>query len=209
MSKVVIIDYGHGNANSIKLALGGLGVQSLYSRQPQDIDEAAFLILPGVGHHGAAMQSLGDNDDLQRALSRAALDRRIPTLGICLGMQLMTESSEEGGRKGLGWVPAVTKRIVPANRRVYKVPHVGWTLISRGADSALLEGIEVESEPFYFCHSFAIEEVKAATSSSSFRYDRDYVALFEHGNIAGVQFHPEKSQEPGARLLANFLRLKR
>ena len=72
-----------------------------------------------------------------------------------------------------------------------------------------LDGIEVESEPFYFCHSFAIDEVKAATSSSSFRYDRDYVAIFEHGNIAGVQFHPEKSQEPGARLLANFLQLKR
>jgi glutamine amidotransferase len=209
VSKVVIIDYGHGNANSIKLALSSLGVMSTYSRQAKDIDEADFLILPGVGHHGAAMKSLREDDDLHAALSRAARERKIPTLGICLGMQIMTESSEEGGATGLGWVPAVTERIVPTNKRVHKVPHVGWTVISKGAGSALLEGIAVESEPFYFCHSFAIKTVAGADSTSSFHYDRDYVAIFEHGNIAGVQFHPEKSQEPGARLLANFLRLKR
>lgn len=208
MSNVAIIDYGHGNANSIKLALTALGVKSTYSRKPKDIDDADFLILPGVGHHGAAMQSIGESE-LHEALTRAAIERKIPTLGICLGMQIMTQSSEEGGKPGLGWVPAVTERIVPANKRMHKVPHVGWNVIGKGEGSILLAGIDTETEPFYFCHSFAIKKVDRADSTSLFKYDREYVAIFECGNIAGVQFHPEKSQEAGARLLANFLRLKR
>jgi glutamine amidotransferase len=183
MSKVTIIDYGHGNANSIKSALASLGVTSTYSRETKDIDSADFLILPGVGHHAAAMKSLHEND-LCQALNRAVRERRIPTLGICLGMQIMTRSSEEGGAAGLGWVPAVTERIAPTNKTIYKVPHVGWNVVSKSADSALLAGIDTEAEPFYFCHSFAVKAV------------------------VGVQFHPEKSQEPGARLLANFLQLK-
>lgn len=207
MSKVVIIDYGHGNANSIKLALSSLGVVSVYSRQTADIEAADYLILPGVGHHGAAMRSIRENG-LDGVLNRAALERRIPTLGICLGMQIMTESSEEGGADGLGWMPAITERIVPKNKTIHKVPHVGWTLIEKDPRSPLLDGIDTTSEPFYFCHSFAIKNVGAADFTSSFRYDRDYVAIFEHGNIAGVQFHPEKSQEAGARMLANFLQLK-
>src|SRR4051794_28713519 len=100
MSTVTIIDYGNGNANSIKLALASLGVTSKYSRDPKDIDTADFLILPGVGHHGAAMASLREND-LQGALRRAARERKIPTLGICLGMQIMMESSAEGDAAGL------------------------------------------------------------------------------------------------------------
>ncbi|MBX3205827.1 MAG: imidazole glycerol phosphate synthase subunit HisH [Labilithrix sp.] len=208
MRRVTIIDYGHGNANSIKLALASLGVTSTYSRQIADIDSADFLILPGVGHHGAAMRSLRESE-LQSALTRAARERKIPTLGICLGMQMMTESSEEGGLPGLGWVPAATERIKPANRKVFKVPHVGWNVIRKDPSSTLLEGIDTESEPFYFCHSFAIQAAAGAGSTSLFRYDRDYVAVFERENIMGVQFHPEKSQEPGARLLANFLRLSR
>jgi len=208
MTKVTIIDYGHGNANSIKLALASLGVTSCYSRLPKDIDEADFLILPGVGHHGAAMKSLREND-LHFVLSRAARERNIPTLGICLGMQIMTQRSEEGGEAGLGWVPTVTERIIPANRKVHKVPHVGWNVISKSDSSTTLKGIETESEPFYFCHSYAIKTAPGADSTSVFQYDREYVATFEYGNIVGVQFHPEKSQEPGSKLLANFLRLTR
>jgi imidazole glycerol-phosphate synthase subunit HisH len=208
MSKVTIIDYGHGNANSIKLALSSLGVTSTYSRQPSDIDSADFLILPGVGHAGAAMKSLRESSDLHAALHRAARERKIPTLGICLGMQIMTESTEEGSEQGLGWVPATTVRIKPTNKRVYKVPHVGWNVIDKHAGSTLLEGIDTQTEPFYFCHAFGITTVGGEGSTSSFRYDREYVAVFERENIMGVQFHPEKSQEPGARLLSNFLRLR-
>lgn len=206
MTSVTIIDYGHGNANSIKHALAAFGVTSIYSHHSKDVEAAEFLILPGVGHHSTAMTSLREND-LCGALNRAALQRRVPTLGICLGMQIMTHASEEGGSPGLGWVDSTTERIAPSNKTIYKVPHVGWNLVSKDVKSALLEGIDTESEPFYFCHSFAMTEVTGADSTSVFRYDREYIAVVEQGNIAGVQFHPEKSQEPGARLLANFLQL--
>jgi len=207
MIKVTIIDYGHGNANSIKLALSSLGVNSTYSREAKDVDSADFLILPGVGHHASAMKSLRDNN-LNEALTRAAMERKIPTLGICLGMQIMTRSSEEGGQAGLGWIDAVTEKIVPANRSIHKVPHVGWNVLNKGAGTSVLKGIDVEAEPFYFCHSFAMKTVAGANSTSIFRYDREYVGVFEQDNIVGVQFHPEKSQEAGARLLSNFLRLE-
>jgi imidazole glycerol-phosphate synthase subunit HisH len=213
MSKVTIIDYGHGNANSIKLALSSLGVNSTYSHEAKDVDSADFLILPGVGHHASAMKSLQEHQ-LTDALNRAALERKIPTLGICLGMQIMTRSSEEGGQPGLGWVDAETKRIVPANKTRYKVPHVGWNVLNavskdKASTCAVLEGIELENEPFYFCHSYAVKTVTGASSASVFRYDQEYVAVFEQGNVVGVQFHPEKSHDAGARLLSNFLKLER
>jgi glutamine amidotransferase len=208
MIKVNIIDYGHGNANSIKSALASLGVTATYSREAKDIDSADFLILPGVGHHAAAMRSLRESG-LSEALTRAARQRKIPTLGICLGMQIMTRLSEEGHAEGLGWLPVVTERIVPTNKTTYKVPHVGWNVVNPLAESTLLAGIDPEQDPFYFCHSFVIKDVPDADARSFFRYDREYIATFEQGNLMGVQFHPEKSQEPGLRLLANFLQLTR
>ncbi|MBL8919452.1 MAG: imidazole glycerol phosphate synthase subunit HisH [Myxococcaceae bacterium] len=205
MARVTIIDYGNGNANSIRWALGQLGATSIYSHLAQDIDGADHLILPGVGHHGAAMESLRKRG-LLTPLARAVLERRIPTLGICLGMQLMTRSSEEGGQQSLSYVNAETVRIRPADRRNFKVPHVGWNTISN-SPSLLLRGVNVGSQPFYFCHAYAIRDVTGADNIATVQYDRDYIALFEAGNVFGVQFHPEKSQEPGLKLLENFLRL--
>lgn len=206
LARVTIIDYGNGNANSIRWALEQLGAEATYSHRTDDIESADHLILPGVGHHGAAMESLRQRE-LIAPLCRAVLERKIPTLGICLGMQLMTRSSEEGGQKSLGWVQADTVRIRPHDRVRFKVPHVGWNTVVSSPDSVLLAGIDVEEQPFYFCHSYAIASVQDATATSLVRYDRDYVALFEMDNLFGVQFHPEKSQEPGLALLANFLRV--
>ena len=205
---VVIIDYGHGNASSIKNALATLGVQSVYSSQRADIAGAAALILPGVGHHGAAMRSLEERG-LVEPLNEAVLDHRIPVLGICLGMQLMTRSSEEGGSHGLGWVNADTRRIVPADRTRFKVPHVGWSTVNRNPECSLLYDVRTEDEPFYFCHSFGVVEVAPPAVTSMVDIDRPYVAIFEQGNIFGVQFHPEKSHECGLVVLRNFLRYKR
>lgn len=206
MARVTIIDYGNGNANSIRWALEQLGAESTYSHRAQDIEGADHLILPGVGHHGAAMESLRQRE-LIGPLTRAVIERKVPTLGICLGMQLMTRSSEEGGQRSLGWVAADTQRIRPQQRSRFKVPHVGWNTIMPAAGSALLDGVDVQEQPFYFCHSYAITGVEGESKTSLVRYDRDYVALFEVGNLFGVQFHPEKSQEPGLALLANFLRV--
>lgn len=202
--RVTIIDYGHGNANSIKNALSEVGTTSIYSSRPADIENADCLILPGVGHHGSAMASLRERNLIQ-PLADAALRHRKPILGICLGMQLMTHSSEEGSGEGLAWIEARTLRIRPADRSRFKVPHVGWNTIRKNASSALLKGIDTEEEPFYFCHAFGMDSVGGPAVLSMMEYDRSYVAAFEQGNLFGVQFHPEKSQEPGLKLLENFL----
>jgi imidazole glycerol-phosphate synthase subunit HisH len=204
--KVTILDYGHGNANSIRNALSEIGAQSVYSARPDDIEAADALILPGVGHHRSAMVSLLERN-LVAPLRQAALDHRKPILGICLGMQLMTESSEEGGAEGLAFVRSRTRRIVPEDRRRFKVPHVGWNTIASNPSSTLLRGIDTQEEPFYFCHSFAIEDVEGTVLTSTMTYDRRYVAVFEQDNLYGVQFHPEKSQDCGLKLLENFLNL--
>lgn len=205
MAHVTIIDYGNGNANSIRWALGQLGAQSTYSHLPVDIEAADHLILPGVGHHGAAMASLQQRG-LLNVLNRAVLERKVPTLGICLGMQLMTRSSEEGGQKSFGWVEADTVKIRPADRSRFKVPHVGWNSVRSSSDSLLLRGVDLANQPFYFCHSYAVPTLEGTSHSSTVEYDQTYIAHFEAGNLFGVQFHPEKSQEPGLALLANFLR---
>jgi glutamine amidotransferase len=204
--QVAIIDYGHGNANSIKNALAELDVYSVYTSNAAEIDNADCLILPGVGHHRSAMISLADKK-LIAPLTEAVMINKKPVLGICLGMQLMTDRSEEGGDLGLGWVRADTRRIVPTDLSRFKVPHVGWSTIEKNPSSVLLNGIETEDEPFYFCHSFAISGLFefGSTVTSMVKYDLEYVAIFEKGNIFGVQFHPEKSQDCGLKLIKNFL----
>lgn len=139
-------------------------------------------------------------------LTEAVTIHKKPVLGICLGMQLMTDCSEEGGGAGLGWVRADTRRIVPADRTRFKVPHVGWSTVNGNPECSLLYGVRTEDEPFYFCHSFGVVEVAPPAVTSMVDFDRPYVAIFEQGNIFGVQFHPEKSQEGGLTLLRNFLR---
>lgn len=204
MKNVTIIDYGNGNANSIKIALTALGAASVYSSKAIDIANADCIILPGVGHHGTAMNALHEKG-LILALKEAVFIQRKPVLGICLGMQLMTKFSEESQLKGLGWIQAETRKIVPENQIQFKVPHVGWNIISSESSSVLLQGIPTADEPFYFCHGFAINAVTEPAVTSIVQYDKPYVALFERGNIYGVQFHPEKSQDSGLKLIQNFL----
>jgi glutamine amidotransferase len=204
MKKVTIIDYGNGNANSIKNALTDLGAASVYSSKAIDIANADYIILPGVGHHATAIKALHENG-LIVALEDAVFVQHKPVLGICLGMQLMTQFSEEGQSAGLGWVNAVTQRIVPEKRIQFKVPHVGWNIVSNEPSSVLLQGIPTADEPFYFCHAFAMSTVAGPSVTAIVQYDKPYVALFEMGNIFGVQFHPEKSQDSGLKLMHNFL----
>lgn len=204
MKPVLIVDYGIGNSNSIQRALTSLNVPSLYSSKPKDVERAEYIILPGVGHCSTAMGFIRDNM-LAECLEEAVIYEKKPVLGICLGMQLMTRCSEEGPSTGLGWVNAVTERIMPQDKKRYKVPHVGWNTIRSVKDSVLLAGIDTDNEPFYFCHSFAMREALGPKVLSTVNYEKVYLALFEMDNIFGVQFHPEKSQECGLTLLKNFL----
>ena len=207
MSKknIVIVDYGEGNINSIKRSFSELGVNPICSRNKDIIREAAALVMPGVGHFQTAMKSLIDNQ-LDIVLRQTVIEEKVPVLGICLGMQLMAKHSEEGNQKGLGWIDASVEKMEPRNRKIHKVPNIGWCLIKDDASLSLLKGIACETSPFYFCHSHATRKLSLRNvKTSTFQYEDEYVALFESENIFGVQFHPEKSHSAGIQLISNFL----
>lgn len=208
MTTVAVVDYGTGNVHSVGRMLTSLGVQWIHTRQPDELRSATHLLMPGVGHCAQAMRSLnetGTGDVLNDLVLRAG----VPVLGICLGMQLMTLRSDEGPTECLGWFDAETVRITPANRKVFKVPNIGWHAVDTDPDSKVFAGIDVATQPFYFCHGYGVWADSATATAATFAYERRYVAAFERDNIVGVQFHPEKSQEVGRALMGSFLRMER
>ena len=202
---IVIVDYGKGNILSIKRSFSALGVNTVCSRQRDIIENAKALVMPGVGHFKTVMNFLNDSH-LDVVLNRAVLEKKVPVLGICLGMHIMTNHSEEGDVEGLGWVDTSVVKIIPNNRKIYKVPNIGWCLVNKNPSSTLLDGIDCDTSPFYFSHSYAIRKgtVKNLVATS-FDYEDKYVAMFESRGIYGTQFHPEKSHLSGTDLISNFL----
>ena len=201
-SAIVIVDYGTGNLNSIRRTLDRVGVKAVASADAGGIGRADKLILPGVGHFGNAMLRLAELG-LVDALNEAVLSKRKPVLGICLGMELMARSSEEGDATGLGWIDARAVRLkVPDDSR-YKVPHMGWNRVHSKKASALTDGID-ESSEFYFAHSYHLELNDPSDLLTETTYAVGFPSAIERDNIFGVQFHPEKSHDAGARLLKNF-----
>ena len=201
---IAIIDYGVGNLGSIQNMLKKLGAQSEIATDVNVIERATKLILPGVGAFDAGMTQLNQSG-LRPALDAAVLQKRVPVIGICLGMQLMTEGSEEGELPGLGWVSAKTTRFVPSPNEIMKIPHMGWSLVTKAKSSPVLDLLEDESR-FYFVHSYHVgcsnhEDVLLTAQYGSVRFD----AAFEYENILGFQFHPEKSHRFGMKLLKAFL----
>jgi imidazole glycerol-phosphate synthase subunit HisH len=198
---ITIVDYNIGNLASIRNMLKKLGVESEISADPAVIARANKLILPGVGAFDAGMQNLR-NSGLLPVLNDRVMRDRVPTLGICLGMQLMTCHSEEGESEGLAWVDAEVLRFRPADP-LLKVPHMGWNRVIVQRPSVLVD--DLPPEPcFYFVHSFHVhcrrrEDVVLCTS-----YGTEFHSAFECANIWGVQFHPEKSHKFGMKLLQNF-----
>lgn len=204
-SKVVIIDYGMGNLNSVKKALDRLKVESVISSKPKDIEESGKIILPGVGHFGKAMDNLRSLN-LTDALDQAVLIKKKPILGICLGMQLFAKQSEEGDTQGLGWIDAKVVKFDVSDRFKFKIPQMGWNRINLNKKSSLMKDIPDYSE-FYFVHSYHIKLENRADSLCETEYDYVFSSAVERENIYGVQFHPEKSHDCGARLLKNFVEL--
>lgn len=192
--KLIIIDYGAGNIKSIQFAFKRFGVNAILSSNIDEIKTADKVIFPGVGEASSAM----------KMLQESGLDKIIPTLkqpvlGICLGMQLMCNFSEEGNTKGLGIFDVVIKRFSNA----VKVPQVGWNTISK-LKSDLFTGVK-EKEFMYLVHSFYAENCKESIATTA--YEIEYAAALQNDNFYGVQFHPEKSGIEGAKILANFLKL--
>jgi glutamine amidotransferase len=197
MSEVAIIDSGGANLASLVFALDRLGVRAAVTSDAREITAATRILLPGVGAAPDAMQRL-------RACGVAEVLPQLkqPVLGICLGMQLLFERSEEGPSNCLGVIPGRITRLSAAAGR--PVPHMGWNQLNLRREDPLLEGI-AEGEYFYFVHSYAATPTETSLATS--QYGAEIPAVVRHANFWGTQFHPERSGAAGARLLANFLRL--
>ena len=210
MQSIALIDYGSGNLRSAEKALRKVSAALSGAREvavtadPDVIVKADAIVLPGVGAFKACMDAVRARTGVPEALETAVRDRGAPYLGICVGMQLMASRGLEfGATPGFDWIEGETRRIEPAGRE-FKVPHMGWNDLADMAEHALFAGLP-EGTPVYFTHSFAFFPSR----------HRDVIAAADHGgrfpaavardNMAGVQFHPEKSQAAGLKLLANFL----
>ncbi|WP_343634409.1 imidazole glycerol phosphate synthase subunit HisH [Fluviicola sp.] len=201
---VVIVDYGLGNLGSIKNMLQFIGFDAVISSDRETISGATKLILPGVGSFDQGMTNLHEKE-LVSVLNQRVLIDRVPILGICLGMQLFGLKSEEGSLPGLSWIGQESKKFRPDNHQAFPVPHLGWEYVSgTNVQSRLLTGLDDETK-FYFAHSYYVSCENRDEVILEANYIHPFDASVEKGNIAGVQFHPEKSHKYGMQLLTNFV----
>jgi len=203
--KIHIVNFGMGNIFSVQKKIQSQDISLSISSDVQDIEKADKIILCGVGHFKKAMDNLYKLN-LIDPLNKFALIKKKPVLGICLGMQLMANSSEEGNTKGLGWIDASVKKFTTSQTRKFKIPHMGWNTIEILKNSPLMKGIN-SSEEFYFVHSFFLESNDRINDLNETTYIQKFCSGIEHENIFGVQYHPEKSHDAGQILLNNFLSL--
>lgn len=200
-----VIDYGMGNVHSVAKALRRVGAEVVRTDRAEDLMDVDRIVLPGVGHFAHGMERLRELKVIP-ALETAVFERNIPLLGICLGLQLLSDQSEEGNVVGLGWIKADTVRITPTETQPHlRVPHIGWNTVDIVRETTLLADLPQDSS-FYFVHSYHVvceneDDVVAYTSYGGSRL----VAAVARGNIVGTQFHPEKSHGRGLRVLQNFI----
>ena len=203
---VAIVSYGTGNISSLSSALRSLDSNSYLATTISDLKKANSIILPGVGHFSNAAKNL-QKSGLEKYLINLIKDG-IPTLGICLGFQLLTLSSEESStHSGLGLLPFATVRLKVKNTILNKVPHLGWnTIHSYSQESQLLKDIPLDRQIFYYSNAYGICPSQTfPCTQASYIHEKEMIALIEYKNIYGVQFHPEKSRSQGLQLLRNFL----
>jgi len=201
VSAITIIDYGVGNLRSVEKAFAATDCEAIVSSKETDLRAAQKLVLPGVGAFGACMRALSERgfDELVRERVEAGT----PLLGVCVGMQILFEESDEfGATPGLGLLPGRVRRF--SDELV--VPHVGWNRIQQRQSHGLFDGV-ANGSFFYFVHSYYCEPEDKSVVAGETEYGSNYASVVAKDNICGVQFHPEKSQDAGLRLLQNFARL--
>jgi glutamine amidotransferase len=202
---IKIIDVGVSNAGSIRNMLRYLGVDSAFATSSSDLNDASAIILPGVGSFDHAISSISP---ILPALEQKVLSDKIPFLGVCLGMQLLFESSDEGVLPGFGWLKGHVSRFnfdFMTLSNYLRVPHMGWNLVSPTQNSEVFSGFE--SDPrFYFVHSYHVNCVDSSNAIAYSNYGYDFVCAVNKENIWGVQFHPEKSHRFGIHFFKNFLK---
>lgn len=199
---IVIVDLGLGNINSVSRALRYLGALHSVSSDAAAIESADKLILPGVGNFSEASRRIYSGELADRIMEQV-IGKRKPLLGICLGMQLLAESGEEGGAsKGLGIIKANVSKL-KSEQSGNRLPHIGWNDVANNG-MKLFSGVP-DHTPFYFVHSYAMTLDDKSVKSATCNYGVDFVAAIQKENVCGTQFHPEKSQGPGLQVLKNFI----
>lgn len=199
----VIIDYGMGNLGSVKNMIKKVGSNAIISSNPEDIMQSQKLILPGVGSFDQGMINLKQRGLLE-VLNQRVLVEKVPFLGICLGFQLLSKSSEEGQLSGLGWIEADTQKFNFDTSSNLKIPHMGWNEVCFKSPSLIFRNWQNEAR-FYFVHSYHVVCHDPYIISSVSNHGYEFVSSIQNDNIYGVQFHPEKSHKYGMMLLKNFL----
>ncbi|MFP2770642.1 imidazole glycerol phosphate synthase subunit HisH [Oceanisphaera sp. KMM 10153] len=205
---IKILDYGMGNCGSIKNMLRYLGTDAEIVNQPVSLEGAKGIILPGVGSYDHGIKHL---EPFKAVLEEKVLNEQIPFLGICLGMQLLLEKSEEGQLPGLSWIEGEVKRFdfsaLSGNEHLV-VPHMGWNEVRPTNSPALLQPVEQDQQDrFYFVHSFHADSVPSENQMAVSHYGYDFTCAIHDKNIYGVQFHPEKSHKFGKQLFKRFIEL--
>lgn len=200
---ITIVSYGLGNVRAFANVYDRLGVPVTIASDAAVLRGAERLILPGVGAFDQAM-SLLNRSGMRETLDELVLERRVPVLGVCVGMQMMASGSEEGKLPGLGWIPGTVRKLHAAVRRNAMIlPHMGWNDVAPVGGGPLFAGLESEAL-FYFLHSFAFECANDDNVLATTDYGHRFTSAVHNDNASGVQFHPEKSHHFGVRLLQNF-----
>jgi len=201
-----IIDYGLGNIQAFANMYKRLGFDAKRARTAADLESATRIILPGVGAFDHAMDQL-EASGMRPVIEHLVKERHVPVLGICVGMQILASSSDEGSKAGLGLIPGRVRsfRTTPASAQL-PMPHMGWNDVIPAAETPLFNGLQSDSR-FYFLHSFYFDCDDAAHVLARASYGFDFSCVVAAGNVYGVQFHPEKSHHYGAALLKNFAEL--
>lgn len=200
---ITIIDYKTGNLGSIQNILRRIGEDSIITSDKNEVARASKIILPGVGAFDTGMRNLAGLD-LIDILNRKVTEEKVPVLGICLGMQLMSKGSEEGTLPGLGWINAETVRFRFEDTIEYKIPHMGWNFVSQSKKSRLFDNMFPDAR-FYFVHAYYFRADQPEDILTATTYEIEFTSAIERENILGVQFHPEKSHKFGMKLLKNFV----
>lgn len=202
--KITIVDYGMGNLWSVKNSLEFIGATAIISSDPEQVSQADCLILPGVGAFGPAMQNIHSRG-LAKAMEYAVLQRGVPFLGICLGMQLLADEGEESGKvSGLGWIPG---SVIKLKGEGVRLPHMGFNAVYPSRQHApLFRNIKAGAD-FYFVHAYHFHPNDEKDVLSTTEYGTKFISAVQKDNIVGVQFHPEKSQSNGLQFLSNFLNI--
>ena len=201
-----IIDYGSGNIQAIASIYKSLNIKHQIVNNPKDLNKANKLILQGVGAFDSTMQQL-INSGLKEELNKLVIEKKVPILGICVGLQVMGYGSDEGEMPGLGWIPGIVKKFDKNKIKIKpKIPHMGWNVVNDFRDHSLFDGIDSDFG-FYFVHSFYFECESEKNILSTSIYGEKFTSSIYAEHIIGTQFHPEKSHGNGVQLLKNFANL--